>query len=167
MGEFKIFVTLGNSKFKFDRLLECLPVLGEIGSVVIQAGYTTTDLDKRFGWTVFDFCDPEDFVAFVDRADVVISHAGVGAITSCLRLRRRAFVMARQSSFKEHINDHQIQFARHYAAEDLFEQFENSEQLSTLIREKAYKTPPSREFITNLDALKKDLRSYVRQILGP
>ena len=45
-------------------------------------------------------------------ADVVVTHAGVGSILTCLRLGRTPLVVPRQSRFGEHVDDHQVELTR-------------------------------------------------------
>ncbi|MGH2838039.1 MAG: glycosyltransferase, partial [Thermoleophilaceae bacterium] len=55
------------------------------------------------------------FEALLDRiraADAVITHAGVGSILTCLRLGRTPLVVPRQSSFGEHVDDHQVELTQ-------------------------------------------------------
>ena len=62
--------------------------------------------------------NPVQFLPFVDliehirTADVVVTHAGVGSILTCLRLGRTPLVVPRQSRFGEHVDDHQVELTR-------------------------------------------------------
>jgi hypothetical protein len=49
------------------------------------------------------------------RADIVISHAGVGSIHTALRYGHSPLVFARQARLGEHVNDHQIELVEAFA----------------------------------------------------
>lgn len=43
------------------------------------------------------------------QADLIISHAGIGSISSCSFLNKKTLVVARLAEYKEHNNDHQLE----------------------------------------------------------
>lgn len=68
---------------------------------------------------------PQDYAAFLDRADLIISHAGMGSILTALSNAKPIVVMPRRGHLRETRNDHQYTALRHlekypeiYSAED-------------------------------------------------
>ena len=113
-----LFITLGTIRpYRFDAMLNAVTrLLGPGDEVVWQVGCTTgVTLDGP----VFDGMDRETMHGFATRADVVISHAGVGTALDLLDLGIRPVLMARRSSSGEHVDDHQQQIADVMSARNL------------------------------------------------
>ena len=47
------------------------------------------------------------------EADVVVTHGGPGLIWEALGKQRPVVVVPREARFREHVDDHQVAFARH------------------------------------------------------
>lgn len=52
------------------------------------------------------------FDKFVSDADLIVGHAGMGAIITALVNRKPIIIMPRRAEFEEHRNDHQVATAR-------------------------------------------------------
>jgi len=108
-----IFVTVGTHEQPFDRLVKEMDRLKQEGlieeEVFIQTGYST--YEPRF-------CDHEKFISFdemlekIRQAKIVITHGGPGSIMSVLYAGKIPVVVPRQKSFSEHVDDHQMHFAK-------------------------------------------------------
>lgn len=109
-----IFITVGSSEeYKFPRLLQIVDELCDEGvidgkEVIAQIGYT--DYQPR-NYKVFDMTSDEKFKELVAKADIIITHAGTGSVTSALRAHRKVIIFPRQYKFKEHLDDHQLELA--------------------------------------------------------
>ncbi|MCE0493298.1 glycosyltransferase [Vibrio salinus] len=55
-----------------------------------------------------NFYPPDDLDNLFNQAEVVISHAGMGTIINCLRLKKTIILFPRMAKFGEHRNDHQL-----------------------------------------------------------
>jgi UDP-N-acetylglucosamine transferase subunit ALG13 len=62
--------------------------------------------------TCVDFLSFDEMVAHVDRARVVVTHAGVGSILLALSRFRRPVVVPRLRRFGEAVDDHQVPLGR-------------------------------------------------------
>jgi hypothetical protein len=51
----------------------------------------------------------------IERADVVISHAGVGSLHTAIRYGHTPIVFARHARLSEHVNDHQVDLVEAFA----------------------------------------------------
>lgn len=102
----RILVTLGSERFPFQRLVDTLSSsLPRDLEVVWQTGHTPvpSDLPGRVeAWLPY-----EEMMAEIDRADAVITHAGVGSVLASLSRGVVPVVMARSARRGEHIDDHQ------------------------------------------------------------
>ena len=105
-----LFVTLGTIRpYRFDALLDAVTRLLAPGDEVVwQVGCTT---GITLAGQVFEGMERETLHGFAARADVVISHAGVGTTLDLLDLGIRPVLLARRASAGEHVDDHQQQIA--------------------------------------------------------
>lgn len=117
-----IFVTLGSQKFQFDRLLEKLDGLLEqkiiTDEVFAQSGYSA--YQPRHFKTV-DFMDRETFASNMQKADMVITHAGTGAIIGGVKAGKKVIAVPRLARFGEHVDDHQLQIVEQFSEMHIIE----------------------------------------------
>lgn len=108
------FVSLGNAHQPFIRLLEAVahlaPTLPQ--PVVVQYGYTPFQDE---GCEAIAFVDMARFECEVERAELLILHAGAGSVIHALRAGKVPVVAPRLARHGEHVNDHQLEFARELA----------------------------------------------------
>lgn len=117
-----IFVTLGSQKFQFDRLLQKLDALIEDGTITepvyAQTGHSTYT-PKHFETAAF--MDRETFAAHMAKADMVITHAGTGAIIGAVKQGKKTIAVPRLSKYGEHVDDHQTQIVAQFTDMHLLE----------------------------------------------
>lgn len=110
-----IFVTVGTHEQSFARLFAAVrsgldadgTILGR--EVFCQFGYS----DPVPGLEGADLLDQAAYSERLAWADLVISHGGPGSIMPVLKMGKRLVLAPRQKQFGEHVDDHQISFARH------------------------------------------------------
>ena len=81
-----IFLAVGNWHKGFDRLVKAVDDL--IGSGVITDGVTAQTgygSYKPKHMTVMNFCSPDEFKNLISKAELVVSHAGVGTIAQAIK----------------------------------------------------------------------------------
>jgi len=107
-----IFVTVGNAKQSFKRLIEGVDALAREGllgdeKLIVQNGHTQdAHIEKA---ELQPFMAPERFSQCLRDASVIIAHAGNGTLIHALREGKTPVVMPRRKHFSEHIDDHQVQ----------------------------------------------------------
>ena len=74
--------------------------------VVVQAGHTEF---KSSDMEIFSFIPTDRFAEYLEQADVIITHGGVGTIMTALKEKKIILGAARLTQYGEHQNDHQIQ----------------------------------------------------------
>lgn len=111
-----IFVTVGTHEQAFDRLIKKMDEL--VGAkkiedeVFMQIGYSSYE-PRHAEWArLVSF---EEMGALEQRADVIITHGGPATFMSVISQGKTPIVVPRQLKFAEHVNDHQMAFARQVA----------------------------------------------------
>lgn len=108
-----IFVTVGTHEQPFDRLVEKIDELKGAGiiqeEVMIQTGFSTYG-PKHCKWS--KLIPYGDMVKNVSDARIVITHGGPASFIMPLQVGKIPIVVPRQSKFGEHVNDHQLEFAK-------------------------------------------------------
>lgn len=107
-----IFLTVG-TQLPFDRLVKAVDAWAGRNTsveVVAQVGAGTAPVSTI---KTAKFFSPRDTEQFFQRAEVVVSHAGMGSILTALTHKRPIIIMPRSVQFGEHRNDHQMGTARH------------------------------------------------------
>ena len=109
----KIFVVVGFESFPFDRLVHAIETGVERGLIDGEVFIQNGDSPVAGG-----SCQSRRFMGFdevVDRmreADIIVSHAGVGTTFLCLEMGKVPILFPRRACFREHVDDHQVLFAR-------------------------------------------------------
>lgn len=101
-----IFLTVG-TQLPFERLTKIVDTLAgelnlDIKAQIGKCDYVSKSMSSQ------DFFPPDELNYLFDQADVVISHAGMGTIINCLRMKKTIILFPRMAKFGEHRNDHQL-----------------------------------------------------------
>lgn len=115
-----MFVTVGNPTQGFLRLLESVDALAgrrlfSDDTVLIQRGNNPGFMASHC--LQQDFFSAETFLHIIDKAQLVICHAGAGTLIHVLQVGKVPVVMPRQKKYGEHIDDHQVELTRALASE--------------------------------------------------
>lgn len=130
-----IFVCVGSRDYQFDRLLEAIDRLVEKNEVqdpiVAQIGQSAYE-PKHYQW--YRFLDRDAFKKYQADADLIISHAGTGALVGALKLEKQVIAVPRLAKYGEHIDDHQTQISGALSAEGYLREVMEMEDLREAIR---------------------------------
>lgn len=110
------FVSVGNAHQPFARLLDAVAACaGALPKpVVVQHGHTPFTVA---GCQAEAFLPMDAFAVAVERADLLILHAGTGSVLHALAAGRVPVLMARRAHYGEIVDDHQWALAERLAAE--------------------------------------------------
>lgn len=112
---------LGTQNNSFKRLLKELDRLKEKKiikeEIIVQAGYTKYKSDNL---EIFDFIDKDKLEDYQSKADLIITHGGVGSIISSLKKCKKVIAVPRLKEYNEHVNNHQ---------KDIVESFSNNKYI--------------------------------------
>ena len=108
-----IFVTVGTHEQQFDRLLREIDMLKERGmiseEVVMQTGFS--NYEPQFcQWS--KLLPYNEMERLVREARIVVTHGGPSSFIMPLQHGKVPVVVPRQKQYDEHVNDHQLEFAR-------------------------------------------------------
>jgi UDP-N-acetylglucosamine transferase subunit ALG13 len=111
-----IVYTLGTIIFPFDRAINWLQILLEeeviVEPVLLQHGSTSAaKLSHPLLTSVASLTNNEMYEA-VKQASLVISHAGQGSTRMLAEMGACFVLLPRLKRYKEHVDDHQLLFAR-------------------------------------------------------
>jgi len=127
-----IFVTVGTNEAPFDRLLAAFDSLDLAEELVIQCGASSL---RPSGAECVDFISFDDLVTHVRGARVVVTHAGVGSVAVALTNGKRPIVVPRRATFDEAVDDHQVAFARRFAASGQVRLLEDLDGLGAMLQD--------------------------------
>ena len=108
-----IFVTVGTHEQPFDRLIKDIDRLKGDGiikeDVFIQTGFTDY-IPKNCEWS--KLVSFKDMDKKVNDARIIITHGGPASFIAPLQKGKIPIVVPRQFEFAEHVNNHQVDFAK-------------------------------------------------------
>ncbi|WP_146070532.1 glycosyltransferase [Arthrobacter sp. 08Y14] len=106
----KIFVTLGTIRpYRFDRAVDAIVKQFGEHDIVWQLGVTNRGDLPGYATAMMDAFQ---FDSQVERADVVITHAGVGSAMRIMDLGKTPIMVTRSKDHGEHVDNHQNQITR-------------------------------------------------------
>lgn len=140
-----IFVTVGTHEQQFNRLIKKIDELkknGEIEEkVIIQTGFSTYE-PQYCQWS--KLIPYQQMIKNVKEARIVITHGGPASFVMPLQIGKTPIVVPRQYQYNEHVNNHQVEFARNV-----------SERMGTIISVEDIETLGN--IIKNYDAIVADM----------
>lgn len=108
-----IYVTVGNHDQPFDRLITAMDnlVLKLELETVIQTGVSGYVPGHAKSQGFFSYDEAEEFI---EKADIVVAHAGIGTMISARRWGTPLIIFPRRKMHSEHLNDHQMEICREF-----------------------------------------------------
>lgn len=109
------FISVGNATQPFPRLLDEVARLATTlpQPVLVQHGATPFQSDAC---RPLPFVNMSEFEQLMGDAELLILHAGAGSVIHAVRLGKVPVVMPRRAIYGEHVDDHQVEFAKALAA---------------------------------------------------
>ena len=131
-----ILVLLGTQHNEFTRLLqeidECIKSKKIDEEVIVQAGFTKYESKKM---RIFDMIPKLDLDEFVERADLVITHGGVGSIIMALNKNKKVIAVPRLHEYGEHVNNHQRQIIKVFSEKGYLIGLQNVEDMPEALKD--------------------------------
>ena len=149
-----ILVMLGTQNNDFHRLLDEIEKNIQNGNineeVVVQAGYTNYKSDKML---IFDVTTKKNLEELIKKADLIITHAGVGSIEMSLKQNKKVIAVPRLKKYGEHVNNHQKEIECEFDREGWIIGIDDVSSLGEALKKvkrfipKKYDKPRSKEII--------------------
>lgn len=155
-----ILVLLGTQDNSFHRLLDKIQelidkkVINE--EVVVQAGRTKYESKDM---KIFSLVSQDKLKELTEKADIVITHGGVGSIVMSLKMGKKVIAVPRLSTFGEHVNDHQIQIVDSFDKQGFLIGVIELDNLEKAL-EKA-KTFKPKKFVSQTDNMIKIIEDFI------
>lgn len=160
-----ILVTLGTQDKQFYRLLDI--VEKEIKNkniteeVIVQAGYSSNYKSKYM--KIFDLIPIDKFNELINKCDLLITHGGVGSITTGLKNNKKIIAMARLKKYGEHTNDHQLQIVKIFSEEGYILSLEENDSLKDALNK--IKTFKPKKYKSNTNKFIKIVEKEINKIM--
>jgi beta-1,4-N-acetylglucosaminyltransferase len=157
-----IFVTVG-SMFPFDRLMQLVDDLVESGeiSMPVEGQIGAGKYEPRH-FPFERFLDKNAFDLQIKRCTCVISHAGIGTISTASALSKPLIVLPRLARFSEHVNDHQMWAAKQYSESGQVIAAYSKEDISEALRGIVHFKPKPR--IANAQGIVDAIATFIKAI---
>ncbi len=130
-----ILVLTGITAVPFRRLLGAMERLEATldEDLVVQYGSGEPPATPRGDW--FSVTSRSRMSALLSSARVIISHAGAGSVGDALQAGKRPIVVPRRRELREHVDDHQVAFARRLRDAGLVSLVEDVDDLHDAVRD--------------------------------
>ncbi len=129
----KIFVTVGSQQFQFNRLLKELNKLDNSKYEIFAQIGNSSYMPTNYAYT--PFLNPQEFKNHINKADLIITHAGTGAIMNSLKLNKPIIAVARLAKYHEHVDNHQLEIVRLFQQKNYIIGLEEVDNLDKIINE--------------------------------
>lgn len=108
-----IFVTVGTHEQQFDRLIKKVDELKRDNII-------TEDVFLQTGFSEYEpkYCEYKKLIPYkemhekIENARIVITHGGPASFIAPLQIGKIPIVVPRQLKYKEHVNNHQLEFVK-------------------------------------------------------
>lgn len=131
-----ILIMLGTQNNSFHRLLEevqrCIDNKIIQDEVVVQAGSTKF---KSKDMKIFKLVSSQKLDKYMEDADLIITHGGVGSIVSCIKKGKKVIAVPRYRKYGEHVNDHQLQIIQTFDSQGFIKGIKAVEELEEALKE--------------------------------
>ncbi len=138
-----ILVLLGTQNNDFHRLLDEIEKNIKLGNiqdeVVVQAGFTKYKSNKM---KIFKMIPKENLEKLINKADLIITHGGVGSIEMSLEKNKKVIAVPRLKKYKEHVNNHQVEIEKEFDKNGWLIGIDNVSELGEALKK-------SKEFLPN------------------
>ena len=130
-----IFITLGSQKFQFNRLLKAMDELVGKGKIEEEVFAQTGYSDYRpKNYAFKPFLNRDEFAKITEKADIVVTHGGTGAIIGAVKKGKKVIAVPRLAKYGEHVDDHQLQLVGQFQELNLIYECEDCERLGEAIK---------------------------------
>jgi UDP-N-acetylglucosamine transferase subunit ALG13 len=128
-----VFATVGTDHHRFDRLVRWVDDWARSAEPHVECFVQTGTSGIPETASSQPYLPRYQLQELMSHAAAVVCHGGPGTIVDCRRAGVKPIVVPRRRSFDEHVDDHQLLFARRTAASGLVELVETEERLRAVL----------------------------------
>lgn len=155
-----ILVLLGTQNNSFYRLLKEIDRLIEIGEiqeeVIVQAGHTKYQSEKM---EILDFVCYEKLEELEEKADLIITHGGVGSILLSIKKGKKVIAIPRHHEYQEHVNNHQKEIVDLFNEKEYIIGIQAIEELQKALKQVKVFQP--KKYQQNNDKMLKIIENFI------
>lgn len=155
-----ILVLLGTQNNSFHRLLEEIQKNIDNGNikeeVIVQKGYTKFESKDM---TMYKKLPIEKVENLIDKADIVITHGGVGSIITAIEKNKKVIAVPRLKKYNEHVNDHQLDIIKTFNESGYIIGIDSVEKLEEALK-KVKKFQP-KQYIKNTGKILEIIENFI------
>lgn len=155
-----ILVLLGTQNNSFHRLLEEIQKNIDNGNiqqeVVVQKGYTKFESKDM---TLYNQLPLEELNKLIEKADIIITHGGVGSIVTSIEKNKKVIAVPRLKKYKEHVNDHQLDIIKSFSNSEYIIGINNVEELGEALKKVEQFEPKT--YIKNTGNILKIVEDFI------
>ena len=159
-----IFLTVGTQDKPFARIIQAVEqavIEGKItDEVIVQAGNTQY---KSKVLNVLNYVPFEDFNKYLSKADIIITHGGVGSILNALKLKKKIIAVPRLKKYGEHINDHQLQVIQKMTEQGYILSTEDENEIANKVKEA--ENFEVKEYVSNTENFVQNFKQVLDSVL--
>ncbi len=158
-----ILVLLGTQNNSFYRLLEEIEKNIQDGTikeeVIVQAGYTKFQSNNM---KIIDLIPKKQLEQLQDKANLIITHGGVGSIISSIEKGKKVIAVPRMHEYGEHVNNHQKEIVKDFNDKGYIIGIDKVEGLKqALIKAKDFKP---KKYQHNNEKMLKIIENFIENI---
>lgn len=129
-----VFVTVGTDHHPFDRLISWMDSWLANGSKGVEGFIQYGTSHRPTVATGSEYLSHDEMDGLMASARAIVCHGGPGTIIDCMRSGIKPIVVPRRHSFGEHVDDHQVRFARRLETAGYIKVADDEGELGTLLR---------------------------------
>lgn len=160
-----IFITVGAS-LSFDRLIEYIdkeiaPIFNE--KIIAQIHDSARYIPKNIEY--FKTVDKKEYDRYLQKANLIISHAGMGIIIDCINFNKKLIVIPRDPRRNEIIDNHQYEICEYLMEynRDICIVRDLDKLYDHILKSLTYSPSKSKVTEKNLSNLRKNLSNYLSE----
>lgn len=159
-----IFISVGTTNFPFKRadfLVNKIIKIYSKEKIVYQNSQMCIKIPKKVNCK--KYLNNKEILRYLKVAEVVIIHAGFATTMEAIRYSKvKPVLIPRLKKFGEHVNDHQLYFAKYMEKKGLVKIF-NEKSIKNLYLKKNPKDEKNLKiYLKSLEDKKTDLISFIR-----
>lgn len=152
-----IFVTIGTQKQSFARLFNLIEhsELLKDENIIAQVG--NTKFQSKI-MKIYEFLSEEQMREYINEAEFVICHGGVGSIFNALNMEKKVLAVPRLKKYEEHIDDHQLEICKELTKKNYIRMYDETRLFEDVIKElRETNLKKYEKNIDYLDVLRKEI----------